>query len=109
MLICVLLTLAILLFLLPDRIDAEPVFRPQVDPSQVAGLKKDLASLLALSEKELARLIPNRSGFRFVDCPNCSGGSGGESTVVVGLRTPTGSSASSATCGFQTSYTRKTG
>ena len=29
---------------------------------------------MALSEEELARLIPNRSGFRFVDCPNCAGG-----------------------------------
>ena len=29
---------------------------------------------MALSEKELARLIPDRSGFRFVDCPNCEGG-----------------------------------
>ncbi len=73
-LICVVLTLAILLFLMPDRLNAEPVFRPQFDQGHVAGLEENLASVMALSEEELVRLIPNRSGFRFVDCPNCAGG-----------------------------------
>ena len=73
-LIWVVLTLAFLLFLFPGRPGAEPVFRPEVNQRHVAGLEKNLASLLALSEKELARLIPDRSGFRFVDCPNCEGG-----------------------------------
>ena len=73
-LICVVLTLAFLLFLMPDRLNAEPVFRPQVDQGHVAGLEENLASVMALSEEELVRLIPNRSGFRFVDCPNCAGG-----------------------------------
>ena len=73
-LICVVLTLAFLLFLFPGRPGAEPVFRPEVNQDHVAGLEKNLAPVMALSEKELARLIPNRSGFRFVDCPNCSGG-----------------------------------
>ncbi len=73
-LICVVLTLAFLLFLMPDRLNAEPVFRPQVDQGHVAGLEENLASVIALSEEELVRLIPNRSGFRFVDCPNCAGG-----------------------------------
>ena len=73
-LICVVLTLAFLLFLMPDRLNAEPVIRPQVDQGHVAGLEENLASVIALSEEELVRLIPNRSGFRFVDCPNCAGG-----------------------------------
>ena len=73
-LICVVLTLAILVFLMPDRLNAEPVFRPQFDQGHVAGLEENLASVMALSEEELVRLIPNRSGFRFVDCPNCAGG-----------------------------------
>ena len=74
MLICIVLALAILLCLIPQRLNAEPVFRPDVDRSHVAGLKKSLTPLMALSEDELARLIPDRSGFRFVDCPNCEGG-----------------------------------
>lgn len=74
MLICMVLALAILLCLIPQRLNAEPVFRPEIDRSHVAGLKKSLAPLMALSEDELARLIPDRSGFRFVDCPNCEGG-----------------------------------
>ncbi|MDE2888419.1 MAG: heparinase II/III family protein [Gemmatimonadota bacterium] len=74
MLICIVLALAILLCLIPQRLNAEPVFRPDVDRSHVAGLKKSMAPLMALSEDELARLIPDRSGFRFVDCPNCEGG-----------------------------------
>lgn len=74
MLICIVLVMAILLCLIPQRLNAEPVFRPDVDRSHVAGLKKSLAPLMALSEDELARLIPDRSGFRFVDCPNCEGG-----------------------------------
>lgn len=74
MLICIVLATAILLCLIPQRLNAEPVFRPEVDRSHVADLKKSLAPLMALSEDELARIIPDRSGFRFVDCPNCEGG-----------------------------------
>ena len=73
-LICMALALALLLMLMPDRLHAQPVFRPQVDESQVAGLEESLAPVMALSEDELRRLIPDRSGFRFVDCPNCEGG-----------------------------------
>ena len=74
MLICIALALAILLFLIPERLNAEPVFRPEVDHGHVAGIEKNLAPVMALSEDELAHLIPDRSGFRFVDCPNCEGG-----------------------------------
>lgn len=74
MLILMALAIAILLCLIPERLNAEPVFRPDVDRSHVAGLEKSLAPVMALSEDELARLIPDRSGFRFVDCPNCEGG-----------------------------------
>ena len=68
------LVLAFLVILMPERLCAEPVFRPGVDQGHVAGLKKHVAPVMALSEEELARLIPDRSGFRFVDCPNCEGG-----------------------------------
>ena len=74
MLICMALALALLLLLMPERLYAQPVFRPKVDETHVAGLKKSLAPLMALADDELARLIPDRSGFRFVDCPNCEGG-----------------------------------
>ena len=66
--------LVLLLIMMPERIYADPVFHPDVDQGHVAGLEKSLAPLMALSEDELERLIPDRSGFRFVDCPNCEGG-----------------------------------
>ena len=73
-LISVVSALVFLLILMPERLYAEPVFHPDVDQDHVAGLEKSLAPLMALSEDELVRLIPDRSGFRFVDCPNCEGG-----------------------------------
>lgn len=72
--ILVVSALAFLLILMPERLCAGPVFHPDVDQGHVAGLEESLAPLMALSEVELTRLIPDRSGFRFVDCPNCEGG-----------------------------------
>ena len=38
------------------------------------SLERRLEPVLRLSDAELLRLIPDRSGFRFVGCPNCQGG-----------------------------------
>ena len=63
----------------------------------------------AVRKRTGTHLIPNRSGFRFVDCPNCAGGAEENQLSWLDRGTRTGSSASSATCGFQTSYTRENG
>jgi hypothetical protein len=40
----------------------------------VAQMRSDLQPVLALSDDELRGMIPERSGLRFVGCPNCNGG-----------------------------------
>ena len=66
-----------LLFLLafrPNPAEADPVFPPDLDESDVERLRRNLEPVLTLSEDEILRLIPERSGIYFVDCPNCDGG-----------------------------------
>jgi hypothetical protein len=38
------------------------------------GLRRRVEPVLRLSEADLLRAIPDRSGFNFVGCPNCKGG-----------------------------------
>ena len=51
-----------------------PVFPARRGGNDAEGLERRLEPVLRLSEAELLRLIPDRSGFRFVGCPNCQGG-----------------------------------
>jgi len=53
---------------------AHPVYRVTGTPERVAELERIVAPVMALSEAELIGLIPDRTGFRFMGCPNCSGG-----------------------------------
>ena len=51
-----------------------PVFPSRRRGNDGEGPERRLEPVLRLSETELLRLIPDRSGFRFVGCPNCQGG-----------------------------------
>jgi len=51
-----------------------PVFNPYVRENSIDALKARVKPVLNLSEEELIKLIPNRSGFIFVGCPNCDEG-----------------------------------
>lgn len=48
--------------------------RPSRRSADAGRLKDQLTPILELSEAELLRLIPDRAGFHFVGCPNCTGG-----------------------------------
>src|SRR5690606_16548849 len=49
-----------------------PVYPPDV--SDIESLKKSVAFLTGLSVKEVTDLVPTKSGFYFIGCPNCNGG-----------------------------------
>ncbi len=55
-------------------VTAHPIFKPSVSAGNVGGLKARVEPLLKLSEGEMLALIPTRSGFLFVGCPNCDEG-----------------------------------
>ncbi|MDA0746267.1 MAG: heparinase, partial [bacterium] len=75
MLIGIVVLLAVLLVLPGLAMAGEgPVFRPDVEKDDVDRLQKEMALVLALPDAEIVRMIPARSGFRFVGCPNCEGG-----------------------------------
>ena len=63
-----------LLALRPNPAKAGPVFPPSLDDSDAERLRRKLQPVLSLSESEILRLIPDRAGIYFVDCPNCDGG-----------------------------------
>jgi hypothetical protein len=52
----------------------DSVFQVDVDRSSVPSLLKATQIVRELSEEETRRWIPEQSGFRYVDCPNCTGG-----------------------------------
>ncbi len=54
--------------------DSRPVFKPNADEGDIESLLRALEKVLALEDSELVALVPEQSGFRFVDCPNCDGG-----------------------------------
>ena len=64
----------LLMFLRCSRAVEHPVFEPS-GGGNVERLKKHVAKVMALDEEELLARIPDRSGFIFVGCPNCQGGS----------------------------------
>lgn len=74
MLILAVALVLIVLALLPDPAEAGPVFPPELDDSDTARLRRNLEPVLTLSESEILRIIPDRAGIYFVDCPNCDGG-----------------------------------
>ncbi len=52
-----------------------PVFPPQYAKRDVPGLEKQVAPVMALSERRLYDLVPSCSGIYYCGCPNCEGGS----------------------------------
>lgn len=53
---------------------AHPVFRVTASPERIDALRAAVEPLLSLSEPELVALVPDRTGFRFMDCPDCDEG-----------------------------------
>ncbi len=49
-------------------------FPPTASTADVPRLLKRTEHIRGLSEAEMIELVPRQSGFRYVDCPNCSGG-----------------------------------
>jgi hypothetical protein len=76
MLILMICLLIATLMVIPETGHAasRPVFKPDLDQGNVESVKRSLKEVLELSEAELVALVPEQSGFRFVDCPNCEGG-----------------------------------
>ena len=46
----------------------------QAQAQDIERLQSAVAPVMALSDKELLALIPERAGLRFTGCPNCTGG-----------------------------------
>jgi hypothetical protein len=76
MLILMICLLIGVLLVIPSKVRgaSPPVFKPNADEGDVESLLRALETVLKLDEPELVALVPERSGFRFVDCPNCDGG-----------------------------------
>ena len=51
-----------------------PVYQVSLTEKEVARLKRRVRAVMALSEAEMVALIPNKTGFRFVGCPDCDAG-----------------------------------
>jgi len=63
-----------MLLILASGAAADPVFPPALGKEAADGLRTKLEPVLRLSEAELLRLIPERSGITNVACPACDGG-----------------------------------
>ncbi|MEN6535036.1 MAG: heparinase II/III family protein [Bryobacteraceae bacterium] len=50
------------------------VFPPEVSKEDVASLMRATEWVRSLDEDALLRLVPEKTGLRFTDCPNCEGG-----------------------------------
>jgi hypothetical protein len=74
MLLTTAVIVALMMLLWTQRSSAEPVFPPNLGEKDVDRLRRNLEKVLSLSEEEILRLIPDRSGIYFVGCPNCDGG-----------------------------------
>ncbi len=68
------MTSTLTLFLLCVAAIGVHAFEPVADPDQIDGLRREVQPVMDLSDSRLRDLIPDRSGFRFVGCPNCDGG-----------------------------------
>jgi hypothetical protein len=67
-------SVAVLLLLWTQQCNADPVFPPDLDKKDVDRLLRNTEKVRSLSNDEILRLIPDRSGIYFVGCPNCDGG-----------------------------------
>ena len=51
-----------------------PVYEVGLTEKEVARLKRRVRAVMAFSEAEMVALIPDKTGFRFVGCPDCDAG-----------------------------------
>lgn len=51
-----------------------PVYQMSLTEKEIARTKRRVRAVMALSEAVMVGLIPNKTGFRFVGCPNCDEG-----------------------------------
>ena len=51
-----------------------PVYQVDLTEKDVVRLKRRVRAAMGLSEAEMMALIPNKTGFRFVGCPDCDAG-----------------------------------
>ena len=87
------LAVAVILFLGPVRIGHasepnHPVYPVEASPEQVSRLKEVVAPLLAMSEADMIALVPDKTGFRFMDCPNCDEGTQLEGQLTWSISDP---------------------
>ena len=58
--------------------DSEKVYHPvypvSLTPERVEQLRQAVAPLMGMGEAEMVALAPDRTGFRFMGCPNCEEG-----------------------------------
>ena len=53
---------------------AHPVYPVAASRERIEELEQAVAELMALSEAEMVALVPDRTGFQFLGCPNCDEG-----------------------------------
>ena len=53
---------------------SHPVYPVTASPERIEGLRQAIAPLMALCEEEMVALVPDRTGFRFMPCPDCDEG-----------------------------------
>ncbi|MSS72493.1 MAG: hypothetical protein EXS64_13520 [Candidatus Latescibacteria bacterium] len=51
-----------------------PVYPVAASPERIETLKQATASLMAIGEAEMVALVPDRTGFLFMGCPDCDEG-----------------------------------
>ena len=51
-----------------------PVYRAELPCEQVESLKEAVAPLMGMPEQEMVGLVPDKTGFRFMGCPDCNEG-----------------------------------
>ncbi|MDE2699172.1 MAG: heparinase, partial [Gemmatimonadota bacterium] len=51
-----------------------PVYQVSLTEKEVVRLKRRVRAVMGLSEAEMVALIPDKTGFRFVGCPDCDAG-----------------------------------
>ncbi len=54
--------------------EPHPVYPVKASPKRIERLKRAVAPLMEMSEEEMVALVPDRTGFRFMGCPNCDEG-----------------------------------
>ncbi|MDP6777262.1 MAG: heparinase II/III family protein [Candidatus Latescibacteria bacterium] len=53
---------------------SHPVYPVDPDPDRVDRLREAVSAILAMPEPDMVALVPDRTGFEFMDCPNCEEG-----------------------------------